>query len=72
MPGANEALGCPSKIFSSIRPGKFPTTFFSHSSHHLSTLTKICSLDAPQPSILHNAPVTTFYSSFVLIYLEFF
>jgi len=60
--------------FSSIRLLKFLTTFFSHLPtlvtfpHKLSQLTKILSLDAPS---LYHAPVTTFFSSFLVIYLHF-
>src|SRR6218665_1111778 len=42
---------------------------FSLSSHQLSNFTIIRSLDAPP--VLHHAPVTTFFISFLVIYLHF-
>ena len=65
----------PSKIFY-IPLAKFLTTFFlvvhlnfSLFSHQLSNFTRIRSLDALP--VLHHAPVTTFFTSFLVIYLHF-
>jgi|SRR6218665_181381 len=75
--GPTRFLDAPSKIFSTIRPGKFLTTFFSRSRKNisnsspkifddlsqLSNLAKIRSLDALR-SPPTSCPVTTFFSSF--------
>src|SRR6218665_325556 len=55
----------PSKIFS-IHPAKFQTTFFISC--------QISGQFTPwmPPPVLHHAPVTTFFSSFFVIYLHFF
>src|SRR6218665_638856 len=83
--GPTRFLDAPSKIFSTIRPGKFLTTFFSRSRKNISNsspkifddlsqlpnLAKIRSLDALR-SPPTSCPVTTFFSSFFSFTYTFF
>src|SRR6218665_3102604 len=73
--GANEVLGCP-RIFSIFL---VVHQNFSNSSHKISDdlfsshlLKSVFKFQENSLPVLHHAPVTTFFSSFLVIYLHFF
>src|SRR6218665_1564422 len=75
MPGANEVLGCPRKYFVFLLQN-FSRPFFSRSPKFFTIFASVVKFHENSllgcPPMLHHAPVMTFFTSFLVIYLYFF